>query len=210
MYECSTATTKRLLTTATSTTTYPFAVGGDKMERKIQLIGLLCVVVLAVTLVQGVITVNAYPNYDRTDNLGILIAAWTMDDHGITLADCKAMIDDIYARKGVTFEAVKITYGYDPDAHTASYVAGRIDAWVNYFDDYFDIIYVASRTVFHAERKLTTNERNTFYSLLADSFDNHPAVKCFLGEEEPEAKQVDPYTGDPEGNNLAYSSWSDM
>jgi hypothetical protein len=153
--------------------------------------------------------VSADPVYDRTDELGILISAWTMDDHGITPAQVKDMIDEAYSRKGVEYKAVKITYGFVP-SNGAQYTADRIGVWVDYFDDYFEDIYVTSRSVFHIERKLTPAEYTDYYSRLADVLNDYPAVKGFMGEEEVEAKQIDPYTGDPEGNNLAYSSWSDM
>jgi hypothetical protein len=149
-------------------------------------------------------------DYDRTTEIAILIPAWTMDEHDITPAQCKALINEYCTMWYVTFCAVKITYGYDPDEYTASYVTERIHAWVDYFDDYYSTIYVASRTVFHSERKLTSTEADNYYRILAGNLSSHSSVKCFLGEEEPEATQLDPYTSEEEGNGVAYSGWVDM
>jgi hypothetical protein len=146
---------------------------------------------------------------DRTQKFGLLISAWTCDVKGITPAQVKAIIDEAYTRKTITFTAIKITYGYDP-ANGAQYTADRIHVWVDYFSTYYSTIYVASRSVFHIGRKLTLAEINDYYSRVATVLNAHSKVKCFIGEEEPEAKQVDPYTGAPLGNNLAYSSWADM
>ncbi|MCW4044233.1 MAG: hypothetical protein NWE94_01800 [Candidatus Bathyarchaeota archaeon] len=147
---------------------------------------------------------------DRTSNFGILISAWTCDENNITPATVKAMLDEAYTRKGIVFQAVKITYGYDPDLYSGSYVAGRIHTWVDYFDDYYDVIYVATRTTFHTGEKLTYSEASNFYYYLANYLADHSDVKVFIGEEEVEANQTCPHCGDPTGNNLAYDSFEDM
>jgi len=188
-------------------------VRGEKSMRKIlKAIAMAIIVVFLMSCFAGLSklpTVSADRNYDRTSEMAILISAWTMDSHEITPAQCKAMIDSVYTSKGVTFTAVKITYGYDP-ANGAQYTANRIGVWVAYFAQYYNVIYVASRSVFHINRKLTSSEYTTYYYDLAQVLNKYSQVKCFLGEEEPEANQTDPFTGAAIGNNLAYSSASDM
>lgn len=147
---------------------------------------------------------------DRTPYYGILISAWTCDEASITPAMAKSMIDEAYSKKGIEFEAVKITYGYDPDVYSSSYVAGRINTWVDYFEDYYDHIYVAARTIFHTGEQLTPAEADEFYEDVSDYLDIYPEVECFLGEEEAEAEQSCPHCGDPTGNNLAYDDFDDM
>lgn len=175
-------------------------------------IGLLALITIFVISVSAFITPAgaSYPSYDRTDNIGILIPAKVMDGNNITPALCYAMIQNIANSKNVEFASVKITYGYDQNYDTYTYISQRIDIWVDYFDDYFDNIYVASRTVFHSGEKLSPYEIAQYYYTLANYLNDYDSVKGFFGEEEPEAKQLNPYTGDPEGNNLAYDDMQDM
>lgn len=141
--------------------------------------------------------------------MGLVISAWVMDDKGISPAQVKQMIDDTYVSKGIQFGAIKITYGFDPK-YGAQYVADRLHTWVDYFDERFSEIYVASRSVFHIERQLNSTEISDYYGRLAPLLNGHPAVKGFLGEEEPEANQSSPFTGEERGNNLAYANWNDL
>lgn len=146
---------------------------------------------------------------DRTPYFGMCISARWYDGWGVTPAQIEAMLAEANSRQSITFNAIKIAYEWDPAVTSPTDMVSKIQAWVSYFSNYYSTIYVACTSVGVISRKLTDAEIASFYSPLAAMLASYPAVKCFIGESEPEGKQ-DYADGTPHGNGAAYSSYTDM